>query len=30
MIGFVVLGYAIHWARKHQVHDVGNKPASWR
>lgn len=27
MIGFVVLGYAIHWARQHQAHDVGNKAA---
>jgi uncharacterized integral membrane protein (TIGR00698 family) len=27
MIGFVVLGYAIHWARKHQAHEVGNKAA---
>jgi uncharacterized integral membrane protein (TIGR00698 family) len=24
-IGFVVLGYAIYWARKHQGHDVANK-----
>lgn len=27
MIGFVVLGYAIHWARKHEAQDVGNKAA---
>ena len=27
LIGFVVLGYAIHWARKGQAHAVGNKAA---
>jgi uncharacterized membrane protein YadS len=27
MIGFVVLGYAMHWARKRQAHDVGSKAA---
>jgi uncharacterized integral membrane protein (TIGR00698 family) len=27
MIGFVVLGYAIHWARKEKTEGVGNKAA---
>ena len=27
MIGFVVLGYAIHWARKERTKQVGNKAA---
>jgi uncharacterized membrane protein YadS len=27
MIGFVVLGYAIHWARKEHTEGVGNKAA---
>jgi uncharacterized integral membrane protein (TIGR00698 family) len=27
MIGFVVLGYAIHWARKEGTEEVGNKAA---
>ena len=27
MIGFVVLGYAIHWARKERNEEVGNKAA---
>jgi uncharacterized membrane protein YadS len=31
MIGFVVLGYAIHWARKQHTAGVGNKAAFlWR
>jgi uncharacterized integral membrane protein (TIGR00698 family) len=31
MIGFVVLGYAIHWARKEHTEGVGNKAAFlWR
>ncbi len=31
MIGFVVLGYAVHWARKQHTAGVGNKAAFlWR